>query len=182
MRLLLTLPNLGPSLRSALVRAALEETPSFNHGLGSVLQTPEGLLFTTPDFPDSDDGDEARAKLIREILEAAVAINQRILRMFPQLPELYRSKVRFRSEPQVGLDVIPDYLTLLHQGGGDCAPLGAVRCAELRSRGIPSGLKVYWRPERTPLPYHVQVRVVRGSDVDIEDPARMLGMAGMAAH
>lgn len=128
------------------------------------------LLLT---IPDSDNPKEV-ALLLQAALLGVVAVNRRILSK-TQLPPLYQSGIKFRSEPTDGVDEIPDILTMFERGYGDCAPLVAARVAELQNSGEKAGVRIYWRPERSPLPFHAQVRRGNGQ---IEDPARYLGMVG----
>lgn len=117
--------------------------------------------------------------MLRAALEAVARINQLIRHENPSMPLLYDSGVRFGAERQTTHDEIPDVATLYQVGVGDCAPLSAARIAELREAGERADFKLYWRPERSPLPYHVQVRRWDGT---IEDPSRRLGMAGLTSH
>lgn len=137
------------------------------------------IVLTIPDsIPETHEGRTLRAKMLQELVEASARINQLILRhMAPELPALSRLPIRFRVERDE--ETIPDVLTMLEQGYGDCAPLSAARIAELRENGVAANPKIYWRPERQPLPYHVQVRRDSGSGTTtIEDPARRHGMVG----
>lgn len=129
------------------------------------------LLTSIPHSPDL----KLMAEALKAYLEGIVLVNRVILRTQP-MPELYKSGVRFRSEPsKQQWDYVPNFLALIEQGYGDCAPLTAARVAELQHAGERASVKVYWRPERSPIPFHAQVRRADGT---VEDPSRLLGMAG----
>lgn len=113
------------------------------------------------------------AEVLQCQLEGVVQGNVIILGRV-KLPELYQSHVAFRAEPTPGA-VVPDILTLFQRGYGNCAPLACARAAQLRMQRIAATIKIYWRPEREPLPFHVEVRLPNGS---VEDPSRRLGMVG----
>jgi hypothetical protein len=138
------------------------------------------LVLTLPELGSEHKDNVLRAELLRAALEGAIETNCVILKHF-NLPPLYKSGIRFRPETQKHYDLVPDYLTMLRTGIGDCAPLAAVRAAELRAQGEHATIKVYWRPKQLgqPMPYHAQVRRADGT---IEDPARRLGMVGRNSH
>ena len=128
------------------------------------------------DIPVGPPGrEDMTADALRAYLEGIIAVNRLIIRNQP-IPWLYDSGIRFRAEDEnQGYDEIPTILGMLESGYGDCAPLVAARVAELRERcGENATVKIYWRPERSPLPFHAQVRRKNGS---VEDPSRRLGMA-----
>jgi len=129
------------------------------------------------DIPMGPPGrEDMTGEALRAYLEGVIAVNRLIIRNQP-MPWLYESGVRFKSEPSnQPYDYIPTFLRMIELGYGDCAPLCAARVAELRERcNEEAGIKIYWRPEMRPLPFHAQVR--RG-DGSIEDVSRILGMAG----
>lgn len=116
------------------------------------------------------------ALMLKSVLEGLVEANVYLMRVFPhQFPPLYESHIRFQAESDLRQDYIPAADALVSAGYGDCAPLAAYRAAELRIRGEPATIKIYWRePRDGTLEYHAQVRRADGS---VEDPSRMLGMS-----
>lgn len=127
------------------------------------------ILSTVPNSEDESFMAECLRAQLMGIVESNVLILKRV-----KLPPLYESGVRFERETEPGA-VVPDVLTLYERGHGNCAPLACARAAELRVRGVNAGIKVYWRPEMNPLPFHVEVRLPNGN---VEDPSRRLGMVG----
>lgn len=127
------------------------------------------------EIPIAPEGfEDMTAEVLAAYLEGIIAVNRLIIRNQP-MPWLYKSGIRFQAEPEhQGYDEIPTFLHMLHTGVGDCAPLVAARVAELRERcGENATVKIYWRPEIRPLPFHAEVRRKNGS---VEDPSRRLGM------
>jgi hypothetical protein len=109
----------------------------------------------------------AFAALVRSLLECLVEHN-----MVAQLPPLYLSGVRYRSEP-ASAESFRDARATLERGHGDCAHLATWRCAELRRSNEAATLVVTFAPYGRSKVFHVQVR--RG-DGSVEDPSRELGM------
>jgi hypothetical protein len=117
---------------------------------------------------------EAFAALVSNLLENLIMVNRVSLKKNPRIPELYKSGVRYQSEPD-GYDSFVDVYKVLAAGHGDCAHLVAWRVAELRNKGERATIRVEWRDWKDGRPklFHVQVRRANGS---IEDPSALLGM------
>lgn len=129
------------------------------------------------------------------LLSALVRVNLATLRKNPQLPDLYKSGVRFQVE-RPGEEDWCDIPTVIKRGFADCEDLACWRAAELRVRGVeypdmpgrrflvPDAKPFfYWRrvhPTKTL--YHIQVIYTdpRSGQRLIEDPSRMLGMGSNA--
>lgn len=127
------------------------------------------------DIPVGGRGNEdLTGEALAAYLEGIIAVNRLIIRNQP-MPWLYKSGIRFIEEdPYQPYDKVPTFLEMLETGGGDCAALVAARVAELRERCRDHATtKIYWRPERRPLPFHAEVRRANGK---VEDPSRRLGM------
>ena len=126
-------------------------------------------------------GTKAKAPLamslfFRHALHGMVALNRVQLRA-REVPPLYKSGVRYKSEPP-GTETIRDALTTYRLRFGDCAHLAAWRVAELREAGEQAWIRIQSKPSRRKPGlriYHVVVRRANGS---IEDPSRLLGMRG----
>jgi hypothetical protein len=134
------------------------------------------FLCSTPSTNDLD----LQAKCIRALLEGVVRQNVILLRKV-RLPALYSfpRPVEWREEsPSQTFDRVPDIVSLYALGHGDCAPIACARAAELRVSGDRATIVIYYRPERHPIPFHVEVRCADGA---IEDPSRRLGMIAAAA-
>jgi hypothetical protein len=143
-----------------------------------------------------DDDPDAVSAQCRYFLEGIVGINRRLLRQRKNIPPLYQSGVRFRSEPWA--DEVQRYanlLEVLEQGWGDCKHLCAWRMAELREanpgrvfgfRFSLRTIKGYGRADslhagariRGPTIYdiyHVQIEIPAGfGEQPIEDVSRFL--------
>lgn len=85
------------------------------------------------------------------------------------LPILYRSGIRYKSDPG---EVWQSPETTARVGSGDCEDLALYRALELRAHGLPARVHVYRSAPRT---MHV---VVNRMDGRLEDPSRALGMGG----
>lgn len=124
------------------------------------------------------------ALLARGAMNVTIATNVQMMRdMGPAMfPPLYSSGVRFQPEPWAGkLEEFAHALRVLARGWGDCDDLVCYRVAELRvfgdrlaqsppEKALP---RIYGRGKKM----HAQVR--RGDAArTIEDPSRLLGMAG----
>ncbi len=114
---------------------------------------------------------EPFSRMARAALEAVVLVNRVTMRS-RRVPALYRSGVRYASEP-AGTESFVDCTTVLERGKGDCAHLCAYRVAELRERGEPAALRITFKRLPGKRLFHVQVRRQSGR---IEDPSRRLGM------
>lgn len=137
------------------------------------------IVLTLPEMGLHPEANRLRGHFLRDALEGAIRINERIYRTIPELPSVFRSNIRFRPEPPYDYDMVPDIITMLRQSWGDCAPLAAARAGELRAKGeTKAGIKVYWRPGGRTLAYHAQVRRADGR---VEDIARRMGMVGRVA-
>jgi hypothetical protein len=113
-------------------------------------------------------------KTLQVMLDALCAIDMLYLQAHPEVPDLFKSGVRYAEEP-AGQEDWQDIPTTLGLGIGDCEDLACWRAAELNVRyGIKARpcftFKV--RPNGGYL-YHIQVRYPDGR---IEDPSRTLGM------
>lgn len=114
-------------------------------------------------------------RILTHLLEALTAIDVDILKVSPDLPNLYESGVRYRREP-VGQEDWDDTVELYRIGYGDCEDLSATRAAELRVRHGIAARPIVKGPKRLPnglMLYHIQVQLPDGS---IEDPSVKLGM------
>ncbi len=129
------------------------------------------------------------ALLARGALNITIAINVVMMRQYGpgQFPPLYTSGVVFKPEPWAGkLEEFAHAIKVLARGWGDCDDLICYRVAELRVfgdrlAGTPPEkalARIYGRDRKM----HAQLR--RGDaknvarDGTIEDPSRLLGMAG----
>lgn len=105
----------------------------------------------------------------QRLLEFLTRHNVRVLERF-DLPELYRSGVRYRTESR---EVWSDALATLARGAEDCDSLCTWRAAELRRQGIPANPVLIEAPDGG---YHCLVRYrVRGREFR-DDPSFRLGM------
>ncbi len=128
------------------------------------------------------------ALLARGALNVTIATNVVMMRQFgpAQFPPLYKSGVVFKPEPWAGkFEEFAHALRVLARGWGDCDDLVCYRVAELRVfgdrlAGTPPEkalARIYGRDRKM----HAQVRRGDGKtlkDCTIEDPSRLLGMAG----
>jgi len=115
---------------------------------------------------------------IKPLLDANVHLNQLILTAVPGIPGIYKSGVRYQEEnPTQGYEDFALIPAILQRGWGDCDDLAPWRCAELRMRGEPAGIRIQWKrnPRDGSKLYHIVVRRANG---DIEDPSLKLGMRG----
>jgi hypothetical protein len=117
--------------------------------------------------------DERRIRALERLLEALCDVNAEWLIEHPEAPWLYRSGVRYESEPP-GRDDWQDIPETLVRLGGDCEDLACWRIAELRVRVgepvRPIVKRTLYGPRTV---YHVAVVRADGS---LEDPSRLLGM------
>ena len=121
------------------------------------------------DVIDSD----AKGRVLEQLLEALIAMNQEYLRVCPSTPPLYESGVVYEEEPgeRDNWQDIPETIGL---GKGDCEDLGCWRIAELRVRAEEHATPfITCREVDTRTVYHIAVRRADGT---IEDPSRLLGM------
>lgn len=131
------------------------------------------------------------ALLARGALNITIATNVVMMRQLgpQQFPPLFASGVVFKPEPWAGkIEEFAHALTVLARGWGDCDDLVAYRVAELRVfgdrlAGTPPEkalARIYGRDRKM----HAQVRRGDAPNVvkngTIEDPSRLLGMAGRA--
>lgn len=140
------------------------------------------------------------AYVARDYLRALVNMNRLILRMHPEIPLLYHSRVKYMPEPQrgTGLECFDNVHQVFTRGNGDCDDLVAWRAAEILEReGRPAEPLVYWRPRKKGGRWHFQVRhwpnkaakalfakasrgdkraIAAGGLGEVEDPSRLLGM------
>lgn len=84
------------------------------------------------------------------------------------LPPLYRTKVRYQSEPNAGsgIEEFADPYTVYERGWGDCDDLVIYRGGELLAAGYPCHARILRHTEMNK--YHTQLR--RDFDGVIEDP------------
>jgi hypothetical protein len=110
---------------------------------------------------------------IKAILDAQVLANQLYIRMH-NVPLLYKSGVRYKNEPDNGVEEFALIPIILARGWGDCDDLAPWLCAELREAGEKAKIRIQWKrqPDGRKL-YHI---VVRRGDGRIEDPSALLGM------
>lgn len=108
-----------------------------------------------------------------ECLEALVmglgALNAVLLRMHPEIPDLYMTGVVYRREPPRVEDWW-NVLQVIKHGFGDCEDLVAWRVGECLVQGIRAKPAIY---RSSPRKMHV---VLEHDDGTIEDPSAMLGM------
>ena len=110
---------------------------------------------------------------IKAILDAQVKIDQMYLRLH-KCPPLYKSGVRYREEPDNGVEEFACVPIILHRGWGDCDDLAPWRCAELREAGEKAKIRIQWKRQGSGRKlFHI---VVRRADGKIEDPSLILGM------
>lgn len=110
---------------------------------------------------------------IKAILEAQVRINQLYLRTH-NVPPLYKSGVRYKEEPDNGLEEFACIEPVLRRGWGDCDDLAPWRVAELREAGEKAKIRIKWQRQKNGRKlFHI---LVRREDGRIEDPSRILGM------
>lgn len=133
------------------------------------------------------------ALLARGALNVNIAVNEQLMRALgPRVfPPLYASHIRFQPEPWAGkLEEFAHALKVVKRGWGDCDDLVSYRIAELRVfgdrlAGTPpekATVRIYGRGKKM----HAQLRrgdapAPRAGETDrrtIEDPSRLLGMAG----
>ena len=104
------------------------------------------------------------------LVRALCAINVDWLQKHPRTPDLYRSGVRYASQPR-GIERFKPIPVILQGGTADCDQLAPWRAAELRvRRGIKAVPEV--RQMEANL-FHVFVRLPNGR---VEDPSAWLGM------
>lgn len=126
------------------------------------------------------------ATVVRFLLNSLVMADRLYLRMHPNLPLLYDSGVRYRTETPAFLMTTEEQLrkrierfddipTQLKRGWGDCDDLAPWRCAELRERfGEKASLKISWKKIKNEKVFHI---TVRREDGTVEDPSAHLGMS-----
>jgi hypothetical protein len=117
--------------------------------------------------------DRARVEVLKQLLEALVAVNIAWLNEHRNAPFLYVSGVVYEEEPE-GRDDWQDIPETIALRAGDCEDLGCWRIAELRARNFEHALPFIKRSEIGPRTvYHV---AVQRADGRLEDPSRILGM------
>jgi hypothetical protein len=79
------------------------------------------------------------------VIRSNVIAMQEAARAGRPLPELYDSGVVYEREPKDGFEEFADYETVLERGWGDCDDLVCAKAAELRCKGIPATVRIYWR-------------------------------------
>lgn len=111
--------------------------------------------------------------MVRPILEATVVIDQMFLKNY-RVPPLYMCGVRYRPEPDTGVEEFATIPVVLERKWGDCDDLACWRVAELREQGEKAKIRITWKRQPSGLwLYHVVVRRGNGS---VEDPSAKLGM------
>ena len=102
-------------------------------------------------------------------------------------PPLYASHIRFRPEPWAGkLEEFAPAIKVLARGWGDCDDLLCYRAAELRAfgdrlAGTPpemAKVRIYGRGKKMHAQVRRDPRFLQPGQIDIEDPSRLLDMAG----
>lgn len=109
---------------------------------------------------------------IKPVLESLVMADQLFL-FRHHVPPLYQSGVRYREEPEDGVEEFASIPVVLARGWGDCDDLAPWRVAELRNAGERAKIRIQWRRTRRGKLFHI---VVRRADGSIEDPSARLGM------
>jgi hypothetical protein len=109
---------------------------------------------------------------LRPALAALTGLNMDIMRRH-QLPDIYRSGVRYQREKRLPDGVSREqWLTvpiIVRRGFGDCEDLGCYLAAQARLKGIDA----HAIAKQNPIGWHIVVQYPDGS---IEDPSRKLGM------
>lgn len=94
------------------------------------------------------------------------------LRQNPRTPDLFRSGVRYRREPD-GLEEWKSVPYVIAQGYGDCEDLACWLAAQERVRGVLAEPHFYFRQIGNLSMYHI---VTKYPDGRIVDPSALLGM------
>ncbi len=125
--------------------------------------------------PDGVGGFFEEARLItseaalRAALEELCAYNEAYLSLQPKLPDIYKTKVYYKSEPP-GEERWLTYPVLLSTGFGDCEDLACARVGKLRQMGEKKAKPHLYHKGNL---WHVMLKRADGS---IEDPSAALGM------
>lgn len=120
--------------------------------------------------------EELSGQAMRLLLDCLLAIDILELRAFPDIPPVYKSRVKYRvRRSPCGEDAWRDVLSCIEERIADCKDLACWRAAELIVRLGIAAKPVFIRQERPgdgPL-YHILVEMPDGS---YEDPSIILGM------
>jgi hypothetical protein len=114
----------------------------------------------------------SRRQPLLKLLAALVALDRQEIRMYRNIPWLYKSGVRYKREPKIPgrTEQWQTITQLIRSGSGDCEDLAAARSAEIQER---KGIKaIPWLLKKGNV-WHV---VVRYPDGTLEDPSARLGM------
>ena len=121
---------------------------------------------------DIDTANQQRAALaVCALLELALDRAQAEIRA-GKVPPLYRSGVKYVSQPKSTCAFIPPS-EVYRRKGGDCKQLTLWRLAELRESGEHATPRVIWIPEPVGFKAHA---LLRRADGRPEDPSVNLGM------
>lgn len=112
------------------------------------------------------------ALAIKPILEALVMVDQIFLRTH-RVAHPYSGCLRYRPEPDDGVEEFASAPVVYKRGWGDCDDLAPLLCAWYRNRGEKAKIRVQWKRTSKGKLYHI---LVRREDGTIEDPSRILGM------
>lgn len=109
-------------------------------------------------------------KALNIFVRALCAYDVLWLKRHPETPDLYKSGVRYKSQP-AGCEHFAPIPLVLAAGSGDCDQLAPWRCAELRVRhGVKAMPEV---KQMGPALFHVFCRLPGGK---VEDVSARLGM------
>lgn len=111
------------------------------------------------------------AALVARFVESLAFVDLLYLRSNPETLPLYASGVRY--ECGVGCGDFSDLPAVYSVGRAACAPLTAIRLAELWNRGEPANALVAPQVYDGGVEFHVTVQRADGSE---EDPSAILGM------
>lgn len=117
-------------------------------------------------------GSRQMGTVIKLVLDALVRVDLAYLSTH-NVPELYRSGVRYQNEPKGTTEEFAAVPVVLSRGWGDCDDLAPWRVAELQKHGEKARLRIVWHKKPSGRLYHIVVRRENGR---IEDPSAILGM------
>ncbi len=117
-------------------------------------------------------GEQYSIEAAEQVLQGLARANVAAWRLFPNMPTLYRSGVRYQRELPGKREHWKSYPVILKARIADCDDLSAARVGELLASGEDPRARVHiYRTS----PKTLHAVVLRG-DGTIEDPSRILGM------
>lgn len=114
----------------------------------------------------------AEAPWLNKVLALGVELAKDDLRRHPQLPRLFRARVRYARTDDLGFENFALPSQVYRKGWADCDQLSVWAAAALQLRGIAARAVVR---RSGPGLWHAVVRMPNGR---ILDPSRRLGMRG----